>query len=258
MSSEESRVKCLVVNLERDVRRMVDTKAAFDAAGMRFVRIDAVDARGLSREELSAACPKFRFYLANARRPRPGEVACALSHRKCWKEAFSDGTPVAAVFEDDVSFDAAQLKEHLDAIAAENDPSIPTAWLLHKGLPKCRAASGRWYDLLDTDDVARAWCTHCYALNAAAARRMDDLLSPMSNVVDAWSTYARCGVRVLVAVRPCASTRGEASSIPRADGGAWRRKWVRDFYWLRYRIAFRLDLLLKRKRFAGARKGVVA
>ena len=238
-------LKLMVVNLARATRRLAATKTQFAGAGLGFTRVEAVDASRLSRADLSAACPPVRFYLANARRARPGEIACALSHKKCWKEAFSDGTPLAAVFEDDVAFDAAGLKDALAAIAAENDPSVPTVWLLHKGLPKGRDMSARWYDLRTADDVARAWCTHCYALNAAAAARLTDILTPMANVADAWPTFARCGVRVLAAARPCAATREEASSIQGAARRGWRFRWVRGFYWFRYRLAFRLDLLLK-------------
>lgn len=157
------------------------------------------------------------------------------------------------MFEDDVSFDAGPLKDALDAIAAENDPSVPTVWLLHRGLPKGRDMSGRWYDLRTSRDVARAWCAHCYVLNAAAAKRLSDILAPISNVVDAWPTFARCGVRILAASRPCAATREEASTIERASGGVWRFGWARRFYWFRYRLAFRLDLLLKS--LAGKRRG---
>ena len=253
-------MKLMLINLARATRRLAAAKALFAEAGLGFIRIEAVDASRLSGAELAAACPPVRFYLANARRVRPGEIACALSHRKCWKEAFSDGTPLAAVFEDDVLFDADGLKDALHAIAEENDPSVPTVWLLHKGLPKGPDMSVRWYDLRTADDVARAWCAHCYALNAAAAERLADILTPMANVADAWSTFARCGVRVLAASRPCAATREEASSIPRTAKRGWRFKWVRDFYWFRYRLAFRLDLFLKSlagKRRAKDRKRIV-
>jgi glycosyl transferase family 25 len=237
-------MKLMVINLARATQRLASVQELFAGAGLDFIRVDAVDAARLPRADLAAACPPVRFYLANARRARPGEIACTLSHKKCWQEAFADGTPLAAVFEDDVAFDAAGLRDALCAIAEENDPSLPTVWLLHKGLPKGRDLSARWYDIRTANDVARTWCAHCYALNAAAARRLADILTPMANVADAWSTYARCGVRVLAASRPCAATREEASSIER-NTTRWRFKWVRDFYWFRYRMAFRLDLLIK-------------
>ena len=253
-------MKLMVINLARATQRLASVQELFAGTGLDFIRVEAVDASRLSRADLAAACPPVRVYLANARRVRPGEIACALSHKKCWQEAFADGTSLAAVFEDDVSFDAAGLRDALCAVAEENDPSLPTVWLLHKGLPKGRDMSARWYDLLTSRDVARAWCTHCYALNAAAAARLADILTPMANVADAWPTFARCGVRILAASRPCAATREEASSIERKSNRGWNLKWVRDFYWFRYRLAFRLDLLLKTlagKRRAKERKRIV-
>ena len=197
-------MKLMVINLARATQRLASVQDLFAGAGLDFTRVEAVDAAGLSKADLAAACPPVRFYLANARRARPGEIACALSHKKCWQEAFADGTPLAAVFEDDVWFDADGLRDALGAIAEENAPSLPTVWLLHKGL----------------------------------------ILTPMANVADAWSTFARCGVRVLAASRPCAATREEASFIER-KASLWRFRWVRAFYWFRYRLAFRLDLLIK-------------
>ena len=82
----------------------------------------------------------------------------------------------------------------------------------------------------------------------------------MVNVADAWPTFARCGVRILVASRPCAETREEASSIERKTKRGWNLKWVRGFYWFRYTLAFRLDLLMKSlagKRRAQEREGSV-
>ena len=61
------------------------------------------------------------------------------------------------------------------------------------------------------------------------------------------------------ASRPCAATREEASFIER-KASLWRFRWVRAFYWFRYRLAFRLDLLLKTlsgKRRAKDRKRIV-
>ena len=244
-SAATSGMKLMVINLARAKQRLASVQELFARAGLDFIRVDAVDASLLSKADLAAACLPVRFYLANARRVRPGEIACALSHKKCWQEAFADGTPLAAVFEDDVTFDADGLKDALNAIVEENDPSVPTVWLLHKWLPKGRDMSARWYDLRTADDIARAWCAHCYVLNAAAARRLTEILTPMVNVLDAWPTFARCGVRILVASHPCAATREESSSIERNAKRGWRRKWVRDFYWFRYRLAFRLDLILK-------------
>ena len=253
-----SRMRCLVINLARAKDRLAAAMAQFRDAGINLERLDAVDARLLAKAEMDAAVRRFRFYVANARRIRPCEIACALSHMKCWREAFKDGTPVAAVFEDDITIlDPKGLHDALEAIEHENDPDVPTVWLLHRGIPRGRDMSGRWYDLLAADDVGRSWCAAAYALNAAAGKRLAEILTPIVNVSDSWSTFARCGVRVLVATKPCAGFPKQvvfASTIERRPGGMWRFAWFRRFYWWRVRVCFWIDLALKR--LEGKRTGL--
>ena len=243
-------MKCLVINLARAKDRLAVVMPHFRAAGVKLERVDAIDACLMTKAEQDAAVRRVRFYIANARRIRPSEIACALSHMKSWREAFDDGTPVAAVFEDDVSIlDPQGLHEALEAIERENDPSIPTVWLLHRGIPKGRDMSGRWYDLLTADDVGHSWCAAAYALNAAAGKRLAEILTPIVNISDSWSTFARCGVRVLVATRPCAGFIQQtqfASTMARRPNGMWRFAWFRRFYWWRVRVCFWFDLFLKR------------
>jgi len=239
-------MKCFVVNLDRDKERLETTRAMFSSAGMDFERIDAVDARAMTAAELHKACPRFRFYIANARRVKPGEIGCALSHRKTWATVVERNLPLAAVFEDDILVDMDVLKNHLAAVEAANDPAVPTVWLMNHGLPKPDRMESAWYDVREADGRVWAWGAYCYALNTAAARRLVELLTPMANVCDAWSTFARCGVRVLAAADASATTRDGPSTIARKSGGLWSRAWYRHFYWFRYRFALWLDVLLKR------------
>jgi glycosyl transferase family 25 len=244
-------MKCYVINLEREKERLESIRKLFDGVGIPFRRVEAVDARRMDAAERRAVCPPFRFYLANAFRPAVGEIGCTLSHIKAWREAFSGGEPLAAVFEDDATFDAAGLRAAFASIERENDPAVPTAWLLHKGLPRPAETKGDWYDILETDDIGHVFCVLAYVLNAAAARRLEAILTPKANVIDTWSVFARCGVRVLAAASPCATD----VKFPSANGwkkdGLWRHAWYRRFHWFRWRLALHLDLFLKR--FEGKR-----
>ena len=237
---------CFVVNLDRDKERLETTRTMFSEAGMDFERICGVDARAMTAAELHEACPRLRFYIANARRVRTGEIGCALSHRKTWATVAERNLPLAAVFEDDILVDMDVLKKHLAAIEAANEPAVPTVWLMNHGLPKPKRMGGAWYDVREADGRVWAWGAYCYALNTAAARRLVELLTPITNVCDAWSTFARCGVRVLAAADAPATTRVGSSTIARKSGGLWSRHWYQSFYWFRYSLAMRLDILLKR------------
>ena len=240
---------CFVLNLERDRERLEKTKSLFAPAGVNFERINAVDAHGMSAAELRAACPLFRFYLANARRVKAGEIGCALSHRKAWETVVERSLPFAAMFEDDVLVDVETLKAHLAAIEAMDDPSIPTVWLMNRGLPRPDGDAGPWYDIRKADGRQWVWGAYCYALNSTAAERLVKLLTPIVNVCDAWSTFARCGVRVLAASDAFATTRSSTSTIKRKTKSRWRYSWYRRFYWFRYRFAFWLDIFMKRLQY---------
>ena len=89
-------MKLFVINLDRAPERLADTAKLFADAGLAFERVPAVDARAMSDAERRRTAPPVRFYLANARRVRPGEIACTLSHRKAWDAAFAQQVPTAA------------------------------------------------------------------------------------------------------------------------------------------------------------------
>lgn len=223
----------------------------FASAGVEFERVVAVDACATPTKDLRSFCPQVRFYIANARRVVPGEIGCALSHIKAWNAIVARGLPLAAVFEDDVLADMSKLKEHFADIEATNDPSVPTVWLMNRGLPKPKRLCGLWYEMRTADGrwgVDKPWAfgAYCYVLNTAAAKRLAELLTPMANVCDAWSTYARCGVRILAAADAFATTRPGLSAIAHRKSALWHFSLYRHFYWLRYRFAFRADLLMKR------------
>ena len=148
---------CFVVNLERDKERLETTRSLFAPAGLDFERINAIDAHGMTAAELRTACPGFRFYLANARRVKTGEIGCTLSHIKAWETVVKRNLPLAAVFEDDIFADMDVLKAHLAAIEAMDDPSIPTVWLMNRGLPKPDGDAGPWYDIRKADGRQWAW-----------------------------------------------------------------------------------------------------
>lgn len=99
-------MKIMVINLDRAPERLERIRTIFDAAGVPFERMRAVDGRQLSEAEIDRwRQGEPRFYLLG-----PGETACFLSHRQCWEIAARTGEPVV-IFEDDIHLgrDAAEL-----------------------------------------------------------------------------------------------------------------------------------------------------
>lgn len=98
----ETRMRALVINLDRSPQRLEWMQSQFDRLGLQFERVVAVDGRDLSSSELKIH--------ANARLDgmiwTPSEIACFLSHRKCWQIIADGDAPYGAVFEDDIHVDA--------------------------------------------------------------------------------------------------------------------------------------------------------
>ncbi|MCD1633268.1 glycosyltransferase family 25 protein [Martelella mediterranea] len=93
-------MEIFLINLARSHDRLSHMRAVFNAQGLAFERIDAVDAATLSEDFVrNIVVPPISKY---ARNLTPSEVACYLSHKKVWEMALSRGLEYAAIFEDDI------------------------------------------------------------------------------------------------------------------------------------------------------------
>lgn len=91
-------MKTLVINLERETARLAHMRKVFGEQGLDFTVVKAVDAKLLSPEDLKVGrTGKPRFYELGA-----GEIACFLSHRKCWEIAAQSEDAYTIICEDDI------------------------------------------------------------------------------------------------------------------------------------------------------------
>ncbi|WP_404934688.1 glycosyltransferase family 25 protein [Nitratireductor sp. L15S-10] len=91
-------MKTLVINLERETARLGHMRKVFGEQGLDFTVVKAVDAKLLSQEELKVGRTGTpRFYELGA-----GEIACFLSHRKCWEIAAQSEDAYTIICEDDI------------------------------------------------------------------------------------------------------------------------------------------------------------
>lgn len=88
----------LVINLDREKKRLQHMRKEFSALGLAFQRVAAVDAARLSDETIAA----YRKGKPNFYELGVGEVACFLSHRKCWEIAAESAENHTLVCEDDL------------------------------------------------------------------------------------------------------------------------------------------------------------
>lgn len=237
-------MKCYLINLDRCPERLSASKAELDAAGISFERLQAIDGRSLSPKLVKQECSRLGFFLANGRRIKLNELACALSHHACYRAGIASNSPYFAVFEDDLLVDGAAFGQAQTLIERENDPSRPMLWLLnHRNCvpdPGCQSS----VRLLDTHgDVMHTWGAEGYVVNLAAARLLLDFASPIRYVADAWPTFARHGIDVRVVFPTACAIRDTPSIIARPSGGRASWRWYQKFGWLKYRVAFWLDII---------------
>ncbi|OHV81585.1 glycosyltransferase family 25 protein [Rhizobium sp. LCM 4573] len=86
-------MQILVINLDRSTDRWRHMQDQFAKLGLACERIPAIDGRQSGAIPLQSG--QWRFL-------KPTEIACFLSHGKCWEYFLEGNSEYAAVFEDDI------------------------------------------------------------------------------------------------------------------------------------------------------------
>ena len=95
-------MKVFVINLDKNKERMMFMDAQLKRLGIEYERVSAIYGKELSLEVRKRDFSKVRSFLASGVRLRDGEIGCALSHCKIYKEMDAKEIAVAVVLEDDV------------------------------------------------------------------------------------------------------------------------------------------------------------
>lgn len=92
-------MQIFVINLKRALDRFAKIEDQLKALGLPFTRIEAIDGKLF---DVNDSCiDPYRFRLSQRRECRNGEIGCAESHRKTWKEALKSNKPYSLILEDD-------------------------------------------------------------------------------------------------------------------------------------------------------------
>lgn len=91
-------MQCLIINLDRSIDRMRHIEDQFKDFKGKLTRVEGCDAAKYKSTELLA----LKDLSISYRDMIPAEIACFLSHRKCWEIAANSSDEFTAVFEDDV------------------------------------------------------------------------------------------------------------------------------------------------------------
>lgn len=182
-----------VLNLERAPHRWENAQEEMMLHGLDVNRLDAVDGRKLSEQELSTNSTKLaQFFIPK------GVVGCYLSHRRFWQMVVDKNLPAAIVFEDDIKLAdkfKSTLEKNLEILESQKamNPDVEYDVLLLGAIgrvhPDDRDAIGSKifslyiggnrplktiikYDDMTYYQPRRAAGTHAYIVSQAGARKL--------------------------------------------------------------------------------------
>lgn len=154
-----------------------------------------------------------------ARGVKPGEVGCAASHVRVWREAAASGLRYALVLEDDACLFAgawAELRAELAALEATG-----RAWdILYLGRQRAPGALGADGPRRATPRLVEpgfSFCTHAYVLSASGACKLAGLSDALAAAVVPLDDL----LPALFSRHPRPDVRRMAANLPRLDALAW-------------------------------------
>ncbi|MGY0197721.1 glycosyltransferase family 25 protein [Leptothrix sp. BB-4] len=236
----------LVINLDRDTRRLARIATQLDALGLPWTRIPAVYGARLTAEERARLVDVKGYGRRHGMTPNAGEIGCYLSHLDAARALLASDATQALVLEDDVGL-LPDLPAMLDALAA-----VPERWdmvklsAVHRGTPQPVVRLGERHHLT----VMLSQCTgsSAYVMNRHAAQVYLDRLLPIRLPFDhAYDRSWTLGIKVrrvdpLVAlhdseiessISAVAQDSGEAGAAPSTGGAVAAKPASRVFPWHR-------------------------
>ena len=122
-------MRVFLVNLRKNPERLERSSLRLKALGVEFERVEAVYGKDLAKDEKHAAVNRFRWWCAQGRKIRDGEIGCALSHFKIYRQMQEEGIECACILEDDNIY-SDEFGTVLDQVGKLIDSSRPQVVLL--------------------------------------------------------------------------------------------------------------------------------
>lgn len=99
-------MKTFVINLDRCPDRMQSIKQQLNTLNLPFERISAVDKHNLTSQYICSITHNSRIDREWLRPLNAGQIACFLSHKKCWEALLNSKENWALILEDDAELSA--------------------------------------------------------------------------------------------------------------------------------------------------------
>ena len=199
-----------VINLPKSVDRKNYVKQHFLEVGIKdYTIIEGIDGKTLSQDQRQAVYDEAPAYQTRGRGLIPGEIGCALSHLKCYKQLLSNNLKSAFIFEDDCQLnqDAVQVMENivkqLDHI---NQPIITLLTLADYVQLRCKPFGlNKIFKHYRIKKVYKAGLAHGYYINHYAAKKMLETFKKINQPIDTWKKIKKL-INILCVYPYCVRT----------------------------------------------------
>ena len=203
----------------------------FNRFAMPFEFIDAVDGCLLSQKEISKVYSKWRARFCHGKGLSRGEIGCALSHLKFYRNVLKEGA-AGFVFEDDVELGdniKKALGEIEDFLAFRTTPTLVQLPGLERDLPH-RAGVKEKDNFIK---VINPTGTYAYGINSSAAELLLDVFNPIKCPIDYYRYLIRhYGLEVFAYSEKMVSVDMESESTI----GLERFKTYKGIRWICFKV----------------------
>lgn len=186
-------MKTYVINLNRAPERKSHMKKIL--SGIKNIElewIEAVDGKNLNIREINEVFDTKKFKNKYRRYPRPGEIGCILSHRKCFTSLLNSNSDYALILEDDIFF--RQINCDLSNIIQKSFPiNYPTVLLLSGWFWYTRKK--KIYKDFEICNVYDARLAQSYVINRRAAELI--LSEKPWSLADDWGHVRKRKIKIL-------------------------------------------------------------
>ena len=188
-----------LINLDHDTGRLEAADKQLKSQSVAYERVSAVYGKGLADETKSAAINRFRWWCAVGRKPRDGEIGCALSHYGIYRKMIAESVPSACVLEDDVALDP-RFAEALATVEGVVDTSKAQVFLFSNHSSEQFVENGG--NGISVKKSRGDRFADGYVLTCKAAQVLLEENYPMHTPCDYWDRWVRHGAIELFHVFP--------------------------------------------------------
>lgn len=177
-------MKAYVINLDKNIDRMVFMKSQLNRLGVEYERFSAVNGKELTKQQRRGGFSAFRSFLAMGIRLTDGEIGCALSHAMIYRKMQDKEIPIALILEDDVLLADCFCNVLEKAVAGFIDCNKPQVILLSS-----HACCQKHEDGIER--ITSGMCTDGYLITLPAARMLYKANYPVITVADRWHRWVK-------------------------------------------------------------------